>query len=30
VVALFRKPPPSGTLEQAGLAVLTSELEPTR
>ena len=30
VVALFRKAPPPGTLEQAGLAVLTSELEPTR
>ena len=30
VVALFRKPPAAGLLEQAGLAVLTSELEPTR
>jgi len=30
VVALFRKAPATGTLEQAGLAVLTSELEPTR
>jgi mevalonate kinase len=29
VVALFRRPPPVGTLEQAGLTVLTSELEPT-
>ena len=29
VVALFREPPPTATLEQAGLAVLTSELEPT-
>ena len=29
VVALFRKAPAAGTLEQAGLAVLTSELEPT-
>jgi len=29
VVGLFRKPPAAGTLEQAGLAVLTSELEPT-
>jgi len=30
VVALFRKAPTAGLLEQAGLAVLTSELEPTR
>jgi mevalonate kinase len=30
VVALFRKAPPAGTLEQAGLVVLTSELEPAR
>jgi mevalonate kinase len=30
VVALFRKLPPGAALEQAGLAVLTSELEPTR
>jgi mevalonate kinase len=29
VVALFRKAPPSATLEQAGLTVLTSVLEPT-
>lgn len=29
VVALFRKAPPSGVLEQAGLTVLTSVLEPT-
>ncbi|HZW89401.1 MAG TPA: mevalonate kinase [Myxococcaceae bacterium] len=29
VVALFRKAPPVAALEQAGLAVLTSELEPT-
>ena len=29
VVALFRKLPASGTLEKSGLAVLTSELEPT-
>jgi mevalonate kinase len=29
VVALFRKSPSAGTLEEAGLAVLTSELEPT-
>src|SRR5262249_22239344 len=30
VVALFRKAPAAGVLERAGLAVLTSELEPTR
>jgi len=30
VVALFRSPPPVATLEQAGLTVLTSELEPTQ
>jgi mevalonate kinase len=29
VVALFRKAPPSAALEQAGLTVLTSVLEPT-
>ncbi|HTS81134.1 MAG TPA: mevalonate kinase [Myxococcaceae bacterium] len=30
VVALFRRPPPPGALEQAGMTVLTSELEPSR
>jgi len=29
VVALFPRPPPTTVLEQAGLTVLTSELEPT-
>jgi mevalonate kinase len=29
VVALFRRPPPTRALEQSGLTVLTSELEPT-
>jgi mevalonate kinase len=29
VVALFRKPPGTAALEQAGLNVLTSVLEPT-